>query len=353
MLSAIIAGLKSQIGDRIEITVFSASPKDTANLYKVRALPRTLIPHVARALKECDLLISGGGSLIQDATSFRSLSYYLSVIALAKLYRRKVMVLGQGIGPLRRRISRRLAGKVLSKTDLITVRDVQSAGLLRQMGVCRPPVEVTADPTFLLQPCSAAESAGLMSEAGLSENDDVIAVSLRRWPETPEIEEAAAKSLAELAQTLPAKLLLVAMQSPDDELLARQVKATVGEAVVQPAPWTAEQLLGVLSRCRLVVGMRLHALVFAAAVGIPCLGISYDPKVEQFLAATGQKGTSLGETVSGHLAERVMDAWDARDALASRLAETVPAMRDAAAENIRLAAELLDTDRGSENKASG
>ena len=345
VLSAIISGLKSRFGGGVEITVLSSSPEETANLHEVRALPRSSTSQAARALKQCDLLISGGGSLIQDATSFRSLVYYLSVIVLAKYHRRRVMILGQGIGPLRRSASRRLVRKVLNRADLITVRDDQSAVLLQELGICRPPIRVTADPTFLLEACPAEESIRLLAEAGLSDTDDIVAVSLRRWPEAPEIERATIEALGTLARTLPAKFLLVAMQTPDDELLGRRVAQAVGMPQViaaQSRPWTAEQLLGVLGRCRLVVGMRLHALIFAAAVGVPFLGIMYDPKVEQFVAATGQEGITLKDAASGLLADRAMRTWDARDELAARLMQKVPAMREAAAENIRLAAELLN-----------
>lgn len=337
VLSAIIAGLRSH-GD-MEIAALSASPRETAGLHGIEALPRASLPGTARALRQCDLLISGGGSLIQDATSFRSLAYYLAVIRLAKLCRRRVMILGQGIGPLRRSISRRVARRVLNGVDLITVRDTKSAELLRELGVKRPPVHVTADPTFLLGPCPPDESARLLSEAGIETGEDVIAVSLRSWPETPAVEQAGVEALTAIARKLPAKLLLVTMHTPDDEPIARRVSQAVG-AAVQPRPWAPDQLLGVFQRSRLVIGMRLHALIFAASVGTPFLGIAYDPKVTSFIAAAGQEGIALEGLTSGLLADRIGEAWNDRSALASRLSEKVPPMREAAAENFRLAAEL-------------
>lgn len=344
VLSAIIAGLRLHVGDDVEIAVLSASPEETADLHCVRALPRTSTVSVAEALRGCDLFISGGGSLIQDATSLRSLVYYLSAIALAKRFGRKVMILGQGIGPLRRSASRRLARKVLSGTDLITVRDARSAELLGELGVCNVPIVITADPSLLLTPCPPEESLRLLSEAGIGADDDVIAVSLREWPESPEIERAVAEALGTVSEKLCAKLLLIAMRAPDDELLAKRVEQTVGrpeQIVVQPRAWTPSQLLGVLGRCRLVVGMRLHALIFAAAVGVPCLGIVYDPKVAGFLTAADQESVTLEQVASGALADEIIKAWHARDELASRLSGNLPAMREAAAENFRLAGGLI------------
>ena len=343
VLSAIIKGLRAQSEDT-EIVVLSQSPEETAATHGVRALPRMSPSVVSQAVNDCDLFISGGGSLLQDATSFKSLVYYLLVIGLAKRRSRKVMVLGQGIGPLRRGISRGLTARTLSHLDLITVRDAQSAELLRELGI-QGRIEVTADPTFMLDPCPAEESGRLLREAGLGEDEDIIAISLRKWPETPELESAVVKALSALAEKVPAKFLLVTMQTPDDEELSRQVARSIGKPdrfVVQPALWSANQLLGVLSRCGLVVGMRLHALIFAAAAGTPSLGIVYDPKVEQFVRMTGQEGISLSEVASGLLADLAAQAWTQRADLASRLERTVPPLRDAAMRNFALAEELLD-----------
>lgn len=338
-LSAIVRGLKLQAD--VDITVFSASPEETAKLHGVRALPRMSVSQVAGALKDCDLLISGGGSLIQDATSLRSLIYYLAVISLAKRYRRKVMILGQGIGPLRRSISRRLVRKALAGVDLITVRDAQSAELLAKMEI--GPVRVTADPTFTLEPCSEEEVLHLLNETGLSDQDDVIAVSLRKLdylPGIPDFSPDIMGLLADEARKLPAKLLLVGMQSPDDLVLAKEIGEKTGIAY-QSRQWTPEQMLGALGKCRLVVGMRLHSLIFAASAGVPFLGIAYDPKVESFAAATGQLYMTVEEAFAGQLADNVTRIWGIRDQLVARLTTTVPAMRQAAEENTRLAAELI------------
>lgn len=344
-MSAIIKGLRAQSAD-VDITVLSQSPEETAASHGVRSLQRMSMSTVVDAVKDCDLFISGGGSLLQDATSLKSLVYYLLVIGLAKRHQRKVMVLGQGIGPLRRGISRSLTARALAGLDMITVRDSQSAELLRQIGV-KGQIEVCADPTFILDPCPAEESAKLLSDAGLGEGDDIIAVALRRWPETPELGTAVADSLTKLTRESSAKFLLVAMQTPDDQELAVETAQSIGmpeRVFVQPGQWTANQLLGVLGKCRFVLGMRLHALIFAAAAGVPSLGIVYDPKVEQFVSMTGQEGISLQETVAGLLAERAALALDKHDDLASNLARTVPAMKAAAMRNFVLAEELLHPD---------
>lgn len=42
-------------------------------------------------------------------------------------------------------------------------------------------------------------------------------------------------------------------------------------------------MLEEVSKCDLVIGMRLHSLIYAASQYVPPVGISYDPKIDQFL----------------------------------------------------------------------
>ncbi|MHB1001108.1 MAG: polysaccharide pyruvyl transferase CsaB [Armatimonadota bacterium] len=342
VLSAIVSSMQKEAGDMVEITALSASPEETEATHGIRAVPRMALSQVSDAIRSCDLFISGGGSLIQDATSLRSLIYYLTLIGLAKFYRRKVMILGQGIGPLRRGFARRLSALVLNGVDMITVRDAQSAELLREIGVKKPTVQVTADPTLLLTPCSDDEVNRLLSDVGISGDEEIVAVSLRRWPEAPELEAAEKTAFEQIAKELPARLLFITMQTPFDRQLSEEMAGSIQTAAVQPEAWSAEQLIGVLGKCSMVVGMRLHALILAATVGVPSIGISYDPKVEHFIDISGQEGITLSDTARGLLADRVKQAWNRRTELASRLSDRIPAMRASAMENIRLALKMLD-----------
>ncbi len=340
VLASIVGGLRRH-EESAGITVLSARPDETAETYGVSAVPRMDFGRVAEAIRGCDLFVSGGGSLLQDATSFRSLAYYLLTIGIARRAGRKVMIMGQGIGPLRRTVSRMLTRRAVDGVPLITVRDPESADLLAEIGVRRSRIEVTADPALTLEPCPQEEALGLLEEAGIEIGQDVIAVALRDWPETPGIDEAEADALAALSDRLPARLLLVPMHKPNDTQLASRIRQKLGDrASVLPARCSPRQVMGVMSASSMVVAMRLHALIFAASAGVPALGVVYDPKVGSFLAAAGQDGITLREVASGMLADRVMTAWDHRHDLSLRLAERVPAMRDRAERNFRLAIEI-------------
>ena len=86
-------------------------------------------------MSSLDVLISGGGSLLQDVTSKNGILYYLGIIKLAQLLGKKVMVYAQGIGPIREPRNRKLTAKILNKVQAITVRDFESRTELLEMGI--------------------------------------------------------------------------------------------------------------------------------------------------------------------------------------------------------------------------
>ena len=130
MLLAILQALRKTF-DAPSITVISGNPSDTARTFGVKAVPRFGILPILSSLFRTDLLISGGGSLLQDVTSWKSMIYYLTIIIVGVLFRKQVFLYSQGIGPVRYRIIRIILKHVLNHVDAITVRDSESKGFLQ------------------------------------------------------------------------------------------------------------------------------------------------------------------------------------------------------------------------------
>jgi polysaccharide pyruvyl transferase CsaB len=149
-----------QVLPRAAVCVLSGDPPFTEATYGVRALPRMELRTVRRAVRESDALILGGGSLLQDATSLRSLLYYLALIRWGLRAHGRVLLVGQGVGPLRRRLGRWLTAHLLRQVPFLSVRDADSARLLASLGVSGATVD--ADLTWALapQPAHVAMDAG-------------------------------------------------------------------------------------------------------------------------------------------------------------------------------------------------
>ena len=326
-----------EASDDIGVTVLSNDPELTRRQYGMEAIPRFRMWKVFSALRRSDALLSGGGSLLQDTTSTRSLFYYLSVIRCAQLLGKPVMLYANGIGPVRRPGNRRRVKKVVERATLVTLRDHSSARELADMGVTRSDLHVTADPVFHLSPASPERGLELCRAAGLPEDKPFVAVSVREWPDTGRFPKELAALCDHLRRTYGLEVLFLLMQPTRDRATAQLVRQAMSEpSYLLDAACTPRELMAVLGQARLCLAMRLHTLIFAGRMAVPSMGLVYDPKVESYLQ-------ELELPAAGYV-----DRFDAREAIAR--ADALMADYDHVLERLRLKSAQL-TQAAQENEA--
>lgn len=330
-----ISGALHALAPAAELVVFSGAPERTAERHGLRAVYYMSPPAVWSELWGADLLISGGGSIFQDVTSWRSLPYYISVVSLAKLFRKPVIFYAQGVGPINRPFSRWLMRLVGNRVDMITLRDEASREYLLEMGVTRPPMRVTADPVFSLE---AADPDAEELQAILAALErPAVGVAVRHWEALEGYQPELARYLDELTER-GYDILFIAMDWPEDLEAARGVEALMR----QPARVLEQQLgsrehLALMAHLDLMIGMRLHALIFAASQGVPVGGISYDPKVEAFLQSLEQPPLPLDYEGMKAQLDPLLAGGSQREILKQWALER----REQADENARLALSLV------------
>ena len=315
VLSAIVHCLKKLRPDA-RITVLSGNPKRTRDLHNVRAVNRWNPIRVIWELLACPLFISGGGSLIQDITSARSANYYLTVIRIATALSRKTMIYGQGIGPLSNPKVRERTMKTLERCDAITLRDGDSAALLREIGVKRG-IEVTCDPVLALsyEDIDKEEIEGCLRELNvLDENGKkrkpLLLVTARCWEDN--------RHLPHIARVLDAQarrgwdVLLAPMHFPEDMQALNEISNLMTERLYCLGTFLdARQFMALTAYADRVFSMRLHGLIFAMAAGAPMIGLSYDPKVKSFMELAGLGANCVSfEDFDWQKGERVIEEMD-------------------------------------------
>lgn len=342
ILTSMLGSLRQFIPG-MRVTVISGNPGQTAAQHRVATLDRADLPRIIRALRASDLLISGGGSILQDVTSSRSLLYYLGIVALAKLCGTKVMFFGHGVGPIQGPANRLLTGFIANRVDLITVREDASRETLRELGVSRPPIRVTADQVFCLQPAPVSRAESILAAEGVSPDRPLIGIALRGWQDYQGYKKVVAQAADTLAKRHGAQIVFLPLQSPADLAVARETAARMETpAVVLQGDYLAPEMMAVAGRMDLIIGMRLHALIFAAVQGIPMVGLVYDPKVEDFLALVGQPAAGwVHDLTAADLENCVEEVWRHRDKVAARLRDQGRELVELARENSRLVAALV------------
>ncbi len=336
VLAAMLAALRKRV-PQAQITVLSGDPAQTRRVHGVQAVSRSV--GAVRAIAGADVFISGGGSLIQDATSVRSALYYLTLLGLATVLARRVMVYAQGVGPLRRRWLRVLLALVFNRVDVVTVRDEESRTLLQDAGVRRP-VHVVADPAFGLEP---APPAGVADVVGGTRRPRVGLV-LRPWADNAHL-TALLDGLRGACTDLGGEVVVLAFHPTHDLQVCTRAARVLGARVVAGLP--APEAMAVVGMLDLLVGMRLHALIWAAALGVPAVGLAYDPKIASLFRQIGIGSTLSLESLQAEAVRRELRrTWETRDSWRSHARARAVALRDDARRAADLAAALLQRTEG-------
>ena len=339
ILNAIVEQLH-HIDPDLPITALSRDPMETKLCAGIDAVYTFSVFKIGRLLRRTKLYISGGGTLMQDATSTRSLLYYLFSIRQAHRRGCKVMLYGCGIGPISKERNQKRTAKVLNRyVNIISVRDRYSIDTLEQLGVTEPEIHLNADPALLIDPPDTDELRSYLRRSGLVEGKSYVMIALRPWDGFTEKIGAFAAAAEYLHREYGLIPLLYAMEPARDEAAVKAVAEKIHcPHLVLSAGTNGAEILALVRRMSLVISMRLHTLIFASGQGVPVVGIVYDPKVSGFLDYLGQDlYLPLQEVNLGALAD-LIDAAMAEEPFES---ENIQRLRRLSAENEALARRLL------------
>lgn len=282
---ALLATLLQLLPPQVTPIVLSGNPEHTRALHGVQTCDRNHFPSVLKALRQSQLFIWGGGSLVQDATSVLSPVYYCGIMLLAQWLGLKTIAWSQGIGPLNRPPTRWLAKQAFAGCSRITVRDRGSLEWTERWGL---KATLTPDPVWALESTSLPELEQLPKPR--------VAVVLRSHPQlTPERLQCLTKALQLFQAETKTFILLVPFQKSQDWDIAQGIAAQlpdVSQVVFYEDP---RQLKGVFRDVELTIAMRLHGLIMAASEGCRCFGISYDPKVQRLLESIDAPGWDIAD----------------------------------------------------------
>ncbi len=342
---AMLAAMLEVLGDldpKLHITVISADPEDTRKRHGVDAISWLGFPTIIRELRQADLLISGGGSLLQNVTSRRSLYYYMVIIMLAHFLGTRVMLYAQGIGPIIGRVAQWAMGYLGNHVDLITVRDEGSLKELARLGINKTIIECTADPVLAIHPVGKEAGRAIFKAYHADGAKPVLGISVREWQGWHHYKEVLAEVSDMVVRELGARVVFIPMQFPDDVKAAQSIAAlTQEECTVLKDEYTTSEFLSLVGNMDLVLGIRLHALIFAGVMGVPMLGISYDPKIDRFLASIGEEPVgNLKDVTAEELMAEIRRKWNDKQTFRQRNGELLAQLREMAAHNAELAVNL-------------
>jgi len=349
----------------LEFVVVSGDPFETSARYHVRSVSYIDLPAILDAAEHCDLIILGGGGLFQDywgcptssllTREHGGIPFYGGFPLLAALNDKPCMIYSVGVGPLASEEGARLTRLVFEEADCITLRDVESKACLQALGLPGEGLQVTADPAFNLR-VNEQKAEEVLARTRVRRAGPLVGISLRHWEinlDAEKWQQEMAAALDRLLESHAGSLIFVPFQHgerqlTDDLAVAKAVTARMRHAeaaTVLYKSYPPEVIAGLLARCDLVVGMRLHSLVFAIKAAVPAVGLIYDPKAANLMsrAALGAYTVDLPTLRGEELWEAMSRALDHREEVRRHLAGQVGELTQLATENARLAVSLLDS----------
>ncbi|HET7815482.1 MAG TPA: polysaccharide pyruvyl transferase CsaB [Candidatus Baltobacteraceae bacterium] len=341
LLEVIVSQLKTRY-PYAEIDVLSAAPEKTSHELRVDATPRWDARAVRSAIDRADIVLSGGGGLLQNATSLRSLIYYAGILRTTSKANRKSMIFAQSIGPLDF-WGRKIVKEWCKGVDAATVRDARSQQLLSSL---LPDVKVdrTADPVFLYD--LEEDDSSLDAEGIGPQSDPLVIFSVRKAQGLKERIDVLARAADRFAQVHGARVAFLPLGGPPDAEVSTQVIRKCKTAPMLLPECPLPRAASIIKRARVVVGMRLHALIIAARYAVPFLAIPYDPKVGALCDDLGYPLPPLfsldppqprpDDAAIDALVDRI---WNERDTVSSQLTDAGGRLRSLAERNF----EVLDS----------
>ena len=348
ILKAVVENLQERLR-RTEITVLSQNPENTREKFGVKAIPRMKLGAIIRAIFRSDLLISGGGSLLQDVTSKRSILYYLAIMWIAILFRKKVFIYSQGIGPVNQRFNRWIMVKTLKRVDHIVVRDEGSREFLTDCGIDENKITVTADPVIRLKKTGLLTGRKILEEENFDFQDEridptpKIGIAVKGRLKDRDFVDEVCEGIRELIEKYDARIVLIPFYFSEDMPIAEEIeKRFPGKVTCIRRKCLTDEMLSVIGNMDVLVGVRLHSVMHAGIMEVPMIGVSYDPKVNAFLRSMDLKALcSVYDFKGEYLVEEFDKVWRNRTAQLNKVRRNKAVLIDKLNQNEVLIGKLL------------
>ncbi len=289
LLSAIIDEI-SKNDPELSFAVLAKNHRKAEKRFGVKCVERFDPFAVFTAMRRAKLFISGGGNLLQNGTSNKSLAYYLCTLKMARMLNKKTMLYANGIGPLYGEKAKKYTADTVKRCELVTLREPDSSEFLRELVPDRDDFILSADPALLLKPATDDRIDFILDKHSIPKDMRYIIVSMRAvvnkkegFSET-QWDDFAKQFATELGELCAAKglyPLFIPMQVALDSAVCRRVCELCGRGSFVSG-LSVSELIALMARSELVCGMRLHSLIYAMACAVPFVALSYDPKVRAF-----------------------------------------------------------------------
>lgn len=269
---------------RTELWALTKNGRGDEKRFGIPCVRRTNFFAVKKALRGADRLVFGGGTLLQENTSLRSLLYYFTLLRWAQWKDIRTELWANGLGDPHTSLGRLLMRRALVGCDRVGLRDGVSLTIVEQfLGKKFPTVRREEDLALGLAPSEENRIRFLLRYYQLLEDNQPVAYAIVA-PKGNRLDSHLERRLCQLRKQ-KLRLLFVPLFPKEDERLCHRLSNSFGGAVARGL--SPADLVGLMKHGQIVLGQRLHALIFAASAETFFEGFGDDPKIQSFCMEYG------------------------------------------------------------------
>lgn len=308
-------------------------------------------------------------AMLFDRKLFNPLTNYMSS---AWLYLKHLRASGSvvgffnvGAGPVTTPWGKKMLKELAELADFITVREIDSYNLLKDMGIDEEKMLVTADNAIPVRSSCPEKMREIFTSLGMPFGEEVLAINinsyLNSWTGLGQQTLTAdsfittyAAALNRFLQEVPVPVMFVATQHSDvpvTEKLMQVVQAPKGKALFSNVAYNHHDVKGVLEHVSMLFGMRLHANILATSALTPAIALVFQQKVKSYFDLLGlsKNVMSFADFSEESLLQQLRYGWSNRGAIRDRLRDVIPVLSRETAKSAEIIAAI---DRGEDIRAT-
>lgn len=316
-----------------------------------------------RLIQSASAVLAMGGDVF--SSDYANLGTHLLPLQYACAQHTPVVFLAHSIGPFATPQEAEAWFDVSQRSLLITAREsLTYAYLTDELGLPSELVHLTADPAFLLLPAPPPTVRAMLTFYGLADGDPLVALapseSFASYIGIPRSQHLQVwrQVIDALLRIDGLHLLLIPhvqnrQAGSDDRLIATDLLRAFEFSPrmhLAGADHTASEFKGLIGACRVLVAERMHAAIAGLSSGVCTVVFGYSVKARGILKdLLGSQALEEGLLIpSDDIAAGIdapaliSNAWDSKDAVSDRLAQSLPEIRGRAIRNYDLLMSALD-----------
>jgi len=290
-----------------------------------------------KILHESDVIIVCGGGFL-GGKKYDSLMH-LFQIYVNTLFKSKVVVMGTSIEPMNKGIIKKYTEKILKKVDYIFAREKITYNYLESF-LDNNKFELIPDMAFMLEDYKETENK-IDSFSGNYKY--VIGITVRKWnfPNSSNSEKSMLNYTNTIVETIDyfnkkecifVFIPQVIVENGNDIEVAHKIKERLQNKdgiIVIEDDLTPVELKGLISKCDIFVGTRMHSNIFATSMKVPTVAIAYEKKTNGIMGTVklDEYVLEIDQINSNELINKVEKCLKNRETIKNNLSIIIPEIR--------------------------